>query len=62
MSKLHSVDCLGTLGERRSLLEGRKYRIATVHEELVLRAEAGGAPAHIVFYEYEDDYQSIDRM
>lgn len=38
------------------------YRTPTLQEELVVRAEASGAPAHIVFdeYEYEDNYQRID--
>jgi hypothetical protein len=32
----------------------------TLEEDLVVRAEAGVTPAHIVFDENEDNYQRID--
>ena len=56
----NTVDRLATLGERLKLPQGWEFRTPTLQEELVVRAEAGGAPAHIVFDEYEDNYQRID--
>jgi hypothetical protein len=56
----NTVDRLTTLGERLSLPEGWEYRTPTLEEDLVVRAEAGVIPAHIVFDEYEDNYQRID--
>lgn len=56
----NTVDRLATLGERLKLPQGWEYRTQTLQEELVVRAEADGAPAHIVFDEYEDNYQRID--
>jgi hypothetical protein len=56
----NTVDRLTTLGERLSLPDGWAYRTPTLEEDLVVRAEAGVVPAHIVFDEYEDNYQRID--
>jgi hypothetical protein len=56
----NTVDRLTTLGERLSLPEGWTYRTPTLEEDLVVRAEVGVTPAHIVFDEYEDNYQRID--
>ena len=58
----NTVDRLATLGERLSLPQGWQYRTPRLEEDLVVRAEAGGAPAHIVFDEYEDNYQRIDNV
>ena len=57
----NTVDRLTTLGDRLSLPEGWTYRTPTLEEDLVVRAEAGVVPAHIVFDEYEDNYQRIDK-
>lgn len=56
----NTVDRLATRGELLKLPQGWEYRTPTVQGEPVVRAEAGGAPAHIVFDEYEDNYQRID--
>jgi hypothetical protein len=55
----NSVDRLTTLGDRLSLPKGWEYRTPTLAEDLVVRAEVGVTPAHIVFDEYEDNYQRI---
>lgn len=56
----NTVDRLATPGERLSLPQGWEFRTPTLQEDLVVRAEAGGAPAYIVFDEYEDNYQRLD--
>lgn len=58
----NTVDSLATLGERLSLPDGWEYRSPTLQKDLVVRAEAEGAPAHIVFDQYEDNYQRIDNL
>ena len=58
----NTVDRLATLGERLALPDGWKYRTPMLEEDLVVRADAAGAPAHIVFDEYEDNYQRIDNL
>ena len=57
----NTVDRLATLAERLKLPQGWEHRAPTLQEGLVVRAEAGGAPAHIVFDEYEENYQRIDK-
>ncbi|MGP4033163.1 hypothetical protein [Pseudarthrobacter sp. 1C304] len=56
----NTVDRLATLGERLKLPQGWEYRTPTLQEDLVVRADAEGTPAHIVLDEYEDNYQRID--
>jgi len=51
---------LPTLGQRLHLPDGWEYRTPTLDEDLVVRAQRGGAEAHIVFDEYENNYQRID--
>ena len=51
---------LAALAERLSLPQGWEFRTPALEEGLVVGAETGGAPAHIVFAEYENNYQRID--
>jgi hypothetical protein len=55
-----TLDKLPTLGERLQLPDGWEYRTRTLEEDLVVRARRGSAEAHIVFDEYENNYQRID--
>lgn len=55
-----TVDKLAALGERLQLPDGWKYQARTLEEDLVVRAQRGGAEALIVLDEYENNYQRID--
>lgn len=55
-----TLEQLPTLGERLQLPEGWQYRVRTLDEDLVVRAQRGGGDAHIVFDELENNYQRVD--
>lgn len=55
-----TLDKLPTLGERLRLPDGWQYRVRTLDQDLVVRAQRGGLEAHIVFDEYEDNFQQVD--
>lgn len=57
-----TLDKLPTLGERLQLPDGWEYRTPTLDEDLVVRARRGGGDATIVFDEYENNYQRIDKL
>jgi hypothetical protein len=48
---------LATLGERLQLPEGWQYRVRTLDQDLLVGAHGD---AHIVFDEFEDNYQRED--
>ena len=53
-------DKLASLGQRLDLPDGWDYRTPTLDEDLVVRAQRGGVEAHLVFDEFENNYQRID--
>ena len=59
-SRDNTPDKLPTLGERLQLPDGWEYRTPTLEEGLIVHADRGGAEAHIVLDEYENNYQRID--
>ncbi|MBK9179487.1 MAG: hypothetical protein IPM45_07875 [Acidimicrobiales bacterium] len=52
------VEQLPTLGDRMQLPDGWEYRVRTLDDDLIVRASGD---AHIVFDEYESNYQRLDR-
>ena len=55
-----TLDKLPTLGERLQLPDGWRYQVRTLDRDLVVRAQRGGTKAHIVFDEYENNFQRVD--
>jgi hypothetical protein len=54
-----TTERLPTLGTRLNLPDGWHYRVRTLDSDLVVRANAGEEPAHIVFDEFEKNYQRV---